>query len=565
MNQALQTATADEPAFPARLRRFVVATSIPPFKQLYIGVYRALIWLVARRLYRHPDVLAVYITRGCGRGEIVPGISDIDMRVIVRDGSGPPEYELFQNRLEIPGGWYERLARATHLFEEHVSTCSVRGLLVKYRTRYHHQYRFMEGKLTWELLAGQDYVTELPAFHGEAFHGALYTEVQWWWQHFINIFLVHPERARDPITRDSVCYRVLSDCLKAAAAMRTGEVSFLRAGALERGKLLLTTGEREFIDQMQEMHRRRFLSGGDADTPEKTKTLLLNCLNRFHGELRRHTYLRPLKPASVLADCPSAEWQTGKLAAPLIEQLVEHLNAEWPETYRGARVTPSVFFDLDEVLLLIEVDPDRLPTVEQLQALNRLYRDTRTERDPKLYLFLLLPNACFRIGLERLRNMGWQNILCPDCTPDVYTLLREPAFTIKHGGYQPPEPNAWTPLVEFFCWTFKLRYRQVLEAGQAKDWVPSDFLRSFWKCLQLIVLDRSSRGEEIVFALTPEATVRQMDRLGAPLPPDLAELVDLWRPALQGEPVDVSEAVPSAISFLEEIDPGGARFENVVR
>src|SRR4051812_140637 len=64
------------------LRRLVVATAVPPFRQIYVAAYQALIEHIVRRLRRHPAVKAVYLRRGCAKEENLPGVSDIDFAVV---------------------------------------------------------------------------------------------------------------------------------------------------------------------------------------------------------------------------------------------------------------------------------------------------------------------------------------------------------------------------------------------------------------------------------------------------------------------------------------------------
>ena len=64
------------------LQHVVVTTSFFPFTCVYRVAY-ALSVAVALRLFRRTrGVLAVYLRRGVARGEIVYGLSDIDLLVI---------------------------------------------------------------------------------------------------------------------------------------------------------------------------------------------------------------------------------------------------------------------------------------------------------------------------------------------------------------------------------------------------------------------------------------------------------------------------------------------------
>ena len=140
----------------------VVATSIPPLKQLYVGVYKVIIWWLARRLSKEPGILAVYLKGGAAKGETVPGVSDIDLAVVVRFDDLPRQYNWQSLKVRTKDDWYFKLTEWSKLFEEGLSTFEVAHLEESIEMRHRLQYRLAEAKATWKLLRGRDYFAELP-------------------------------------------------------------------------------------------------------------------------------------------------------------------------------------------------------------------------------------------------------------------------------------------------------------------------------------------------------------------------------------------------------------------
>jgi len=153
---------------------FVVATSFFPFKQIYIAIYKAVIWFVARQLYKDPFVAAVYLRHGCARDEIVPGISDIDLAMIVRDdGSLPKDAHFDSRKLQMYKQRYKRLVRHIPLLDSYIFILLDTRLEEKYLTGHQDRYILMEGRANWRLLRGENYLSSLPELPDKIRHGGM--------------------------------------------------------------------------------------------------------------------------------------------------------------------------------------------------------------------------------------------------------------------------------------------------------------------------------------------------------------------------------------------------------
>ena len=282
-------------------------------------------------------------------------------------------------------------------------------------------------------------------------------------------------------------------------------------------------------------------------------------MDRFFGELFKHPFAHALKQAGLRVDCPLEEsWHTAQTHAL---KTVAHAQQTWGEKFRSAYLGPSIFFEVDDLLLLVEVDPHRLPSLEQLNDLSDRHHKFQEGAPRRLHLFLLLPHAAFYFGRAPFSSStGWSNLITQACIPDIFKLAGQQEFALSGGGYRTLEPAAWSPLVEFFGRTQQIRYFRKMELTPHDEWTDPDFLRTFWKCAQLIVLNRSAARGEILYALTPAAIERGLAGLGVPLPRDFRPLIQAYNAILAGGEVDLESYFSPALAYLKGIEPDGTRF-----
>jgi predicted nucleotidyltransferase len=70
------------------IQRIVINTSFFPLTYFYKKVYDLSILIALLLLRRVDGVITVYLRRGVAKGEIVYGLSDIDLSVIIEDWGG---------------------------------------------------------------------------------------------------------------------------------------------------------------------------------------------------------------------------------------------------------------------------------------------------------------------------------------------------------------------------------------------------------------------------------------------------------------------------------------------
>ncbi len=526
------------------IRRFILATSFPPFLQMYQFFYEVVTRMALRMFREYPAIKAVYLTRGGAKKGILPLISDIDFVVIGKRMDGEDMKELHYT--------YEKLARTTTLLDRNIEVFDEETFYKNYEINDYFQYRFVEGKKTWKLLYGKDYLAHLPELPIEKMYGGFYTEIKVWWTHFAWRFFQERKYNKEILTRNNVCHKTVSEILKMSLALNHGILEFDRREALRKSKPQFNGKERVLLDKLENTAQKRFRIN-DEGILNETKDFVINYLNKFYGEFQNHPYARSLKNISQVVDCPKDEWLLDEKDHARIMNIVCFIKERWSHTYRGAYLIPSAYFNMDEFLLMIEVNPKQLPTVQELTELNLFRWKAEPALKSRTKLFLLLPNAAFQIDPDDFKK-SWQSILCPPCNPDLFELLGRSEFTLDGGGYQPTITSVWTPLVEHFFWEEKMLFYELLENPSIYKLNSLDFLRIFWKTAQLVLMNRSVKSDEILYPLTLPAIERALANKGIPLPDQLKNLTNAYRNELDGKTIDIASLIPLAIRYLKEIN-----------
>lgn len=524
------------------IRRFVVATSFPPFLQIYRAFYTLVIYIAVRLFKKYPAIKAVYLRRGCAKEEILPGVSDIDFSVIVNHMDEKAKRDLVCT--------YERFAGATILPDRGLGIYDQETLGETYATT-RERYRFMEGKATWKLLYGKDYVADLPSLSIEEMYGGIYNEMKVWWTIFAWQLLQARKDHEEAVTRNSVCYKTVCEVLKFDLALNHGVLTFFRSDTLEQAKQVLSEKEKGIVDKLGFMARKRFRIRDKAILDETTD-FLLNYLDRIHREFRTHPLARSLKSITQKVDCPKNEGLWSEKEHAHIRRLTHHVKEKWSDTYRGVYLV-SGYFLLDELVLMLQVDPQRLPTSQELTDLYLLHCETQPQLSSRIHLYLLLPHSAIQIDADYLQR-GWQSILSPPSNPDLFELLGRPEFTLDGGSYQPVNSAVWTPLVETFLQETKTRFCDRFERPSIYELDNLAFVRNFWKAVQLVLTNRSVHRAEVLYPLTLPAVERALALEGIPLPARLQPLVDAYRDELEGKTSNIKTLIPQAIDYLQKID-----------
>jgi hypothetical protein len=499
--------------------------------------------MALRNFRRYSEIKAVYLRRGGATGRIQPLISDIDFVIIERDLKEEDKEELID--------FYERLAKATTILDQSLEIYNEKDLLKLYDTNDYFQFRFTEGKETWKLLLGTDYLADLPNLPIEKMYGGFFTEIKVWWSLFAWRFFQSRKYNDEPMTQNNVCFKTVSEILKMNLALNHDHLIFDRIQALQLSNSYLSLEEQKYLERLNQVVQRRFRSRDDKFL-EDTKVFIICYLNRFYKEFMNHSCARPLKTIPQQVDCAVHDAFLNEQTNAHLKKLVKFVKERWSDVYLGSYWVHSAYFNMDEILFMVKLEPTKVPSVDDLCAFYNYHCNAPSNLKSRIRIFLLYPYAAFQIDPEDLKK-SWQSILCPPCNPDVFELLGRPEFCLEGNSHTQFRSVGLTALVEHFFWEEELLFYELLENPLIYKLNSFDFLRIFWKTIQLVLINKSIQKKTIHYPLTLNAIERALEEQKISIPHELRYLKQAYLELLLGKVYDISNMIPKALNYLREI------------
>jgi predicted nucleotidyltransferase len=499
----------------AFLRRLIVTTSVPGVVSIYRAVYRLLIRVAVWRLKQAASVRAIYLRRGLAAGEGVPGISDIDLAA-VGDWDSEAQARVTES--------YERLARWCPLYDPTVGVYSPAGITEMFQFDPFHRHRLVEGRRQWKLLFGADCLSHLGPVSEEDASVGYESELKVWWSYFAR-WAYQPHLQTDRIFLNSLCYKVTAECLRMDGGLRRQPVPLSRRTAIEEALANASGRSAAFLAKLRDSARGRHLRY-PGDILEDSQSYLSAWLEQSYGRLGCHPGWRVIPGVSLRIDAPEDEriWQREMLQTPRFRVL----------SVSGAA------FAMDELVLLFAPLSGEPPRAAELQEIARNGANALPHLRSRVSFYLQLPNACYQFHASDSFR-GWQSILSPRFNPDVFL------------SGAPDKPQAWTRPAAGFIQLERRLMAQALDDPVVYQANHLDFLRTFWKLLELAVIEATAQSGEVLFAQTPEAVVRALSLLNLPCAPFLENFAAAYRQELHGEPANIGRHIPAAIQFLKNI------------
>ena len=199
----------------------MLCTQFPPSSWLYGLLYRLAVWCVAIGFYASGDLRSVYLRRSLAHGEVVYGLSDIDLCFVLEDGTAPATRDLLAAR-------YRTLARRLPILDPAPEFFTLEELISLNETDPRYHYRFLEGRHGWSLLFGEDVIKTLdavPGFLGPALSSELNTYVILWFRFRLGDLDTGPLQQR---RTDYLYLKMILAGFRTALFLSTGRLVFRR-------------------------------------------------------------------------------------------------------------------------------------------------------------------------------------------------------------------------------------------------------------------------------------------------------------------------------------------------
>ncbi len=235
------------------IQYLVVKTSFFPLSYLYKCSYFLSVAIARKLLGNVPGVYSMYLRRGLAKGEIVYGLSDIDLLIIINNED---EEETRQKLLST----YKKLSRLIPLFgnvEQELAVYSMSEFFDLYHTYAFYRGWFNAGKTTWKLLAGNNIVATLPVPSDTQLIISTAEEYKVWWSHITHEFV--DDNLTPLFKRKYLWYKVISEAAKAYLFILHGKSVYEREKALYELNNHLLAEEKEYINNI--IYCKHHLSG----------------------------------------------------------------------------------------------------------------------------------------------------------------------------------------------------------------------------------------------------------------------------------------------------------------
>jgi predicted nucleotidyltransferase len=235
------------------IQLLVIKTSFYPFTFLYRKLYYGSVLIARMMLGRIQGVYSLYLRRGLARGEIVYGLSDIDLLIVINDEHSEATSHKLKQKYKLLSRFIIFLGNA----DRELAIYSVSEFLQLYSDYDFYRGWFNEGKTTWKLLAGFDIVNSLPALNEIELKTAAIEEFKVWWSHITTEFTSC--NLTPLFKRKYLWYKAIADVVKAYLFILFGEIVRQREVALTEVSSYLLAEEKEYIDTV--IYCRHHLTG----------------------------------------------------------------------------------------------------------------------------------------------------------------------------------------------------------------------------------------------------------------------------------------------------------------
>ncbi|MGD0942111.1 MAG: hypothetical protein ABR905_20650, partial [Terracidiphilus sp.] len=219
--------------------------------------------------------------------------------------------------------------------------------------------------------------------------------------------------------------------------------------------------------------------------------------------------------------------------------------------YRTSYLMPCMsFFNLDDLVLLLDVDVHRLPSVLQIRQLCRYALDHAGSLPQRVALFLLLPEGAYQLELVSSIEQ-WHHTLCPAANPAVFASLDRAEFLLDGE----PRPSAVSAVWSRFASDLVdeellIRRAALAKIAESGDIASPELLRNLWRHLQLEIVQHTAQEGTAILPITAAAVERNLYCLGIAENSIFARLRQAYESEIQGHAADIRPLLPELTGVI---------------
>jgi len=481
------------------IQYIIVNTSFFPLTYFYRKIYDLSIAVATLLLRRVEGVLTIYLCRGAAKGEIVYGLSDIDLLVIVNDKEG-------QSAKERVRATYDKLSRFIPLFgrgEKGLGLYSASEFLSLYNDYDFYRHWFNDGKYSWKLLFGDDVVKALPQLEDFELYLPATEELKVWWSHLKGEFTL--DFNYPLFKRKYLWYKAISEAAEVYLFVCHGKNVRSRDAALCEVKNYLAYEHQCHIDKIQGYLRH--LTSKEDLIPDELMKLFIALVSKTFEETERKVYGDSKGKTAIVNVPASQELIADSDLADLAQESEVALSRELEPYLDSVALIPQAEFNVDvldnsdiDSFYLVLVQRNFMP-IEKLKGFLSLFGENSRWQNIEPFIV-----ADGNIALSLQVANPHHCIKSPRKCPLFFSLLPERASKLPGGSVEgSADPiHCYLP-PDTFEETIKKRIAKINAMILDKNIYKMktlDFLRFFWGAARTKLLAHSLQSNEIHIPLT---------------------------------------------------------------
>lgn len=529
------------------LRTIIIKTSFPPLTFLYKAIYAISVKLAVLMLKNIKGVETIYLRRGMAKNEIVYGLSDIDLSIIIDDE------ENTESAKEKVVSIYKRLSHFIPIFGDvnrELGVYSTSQFFRLYEQNPFFKYRFNQGKCSWKLLFGKDIVKDLPEQPDRELYLPATEELKTW--HHSLSFEFSPCRPPSQAQRKYLWYKAIADSSEVYLFVCHGEKVYDRHDALNRIKRYLTQEQNRCISKIERYVKN--LTSSENFMVDDLMRLFIDLTCHAFSKMEKEAYRRKVGKKAILSSLNCNDLVVDKRASTVVDAIEKHVQRELKSYLDYAALIPQVYFgpdvlhnsDIDSMHIVL-IERERIP-VKRLKYFVSLFQQNLSSQEIEPFI------KVGDIALSLWARIEHQCIKSPRQCPLFYCLLSQlPLTIIKKSDEKRTFQCDLPPHFEEYIRIRIKKINEVISDPNVYKLRPLSFLRFFWGTARTKLINSSPEERGVVIPLTS----RQICEMASRFSPEDAEwLNDLYTEyskELQGKESQAYRLIAKSVDFLRRI------------
>lgn len=491
------------------IQYIVVSTSFPPLTCFYRKIYELSIAIANLMLRRVAGITAIYLRRGMARGEVVYGLSDLDLLVIVDDER--KEERLVKEKVRAT---YDRLSHLLPLFggaEKELGIYSVSELFSLYNDYDFYRHWFNDGKYDWKLLFGRDVVKNLPELDDSELYLPTTEELKVWWLHLNKEFT--PDFNEPLFKRKYLWYKAISEASKIYLFICHGKKLRGREAALYEVRNYLDGEYHHLIEIVQGYLKN--LTSREALVSDELMKLFVTLVGKAFEEMERKVYGDSKVKLATVSIPNSYKLIAESNLAALLQSAEVMLKGELELYLESVALIPQVEFKIDvldnsdiDSFYMVLVQKDPIPR----EKLSRFFSVFNRYSYPQSVEPFIVSDG--KIGFSLHSDNPHHCIKSPGRNPLFFSMLSQTATNPRHGFEKADAECAHCYLPPCtFEETIKKRIAKIDTIISSKDVYKMktlEFLRFFWGAARTKLLGRFIESNELHIPLNSKQILEML-------------------------------------------------------